>query len=772
MIPVLYEQNETNFNTNGLGRLSDAISCTITEERNGGFELMMEYPIEGIHFSELRNARIIKATPADGRADQRFSIYRIDKLIGGKARVYAEHISYQAAYIPVMPFSAGSATAALVGLKTNAVATCPFTFSTDIVSSASFSQEKPDNMRSMMFGAKGSVLDVYGGEYEFDNLTILLRSQRGSDNGVTLRYGKNITDLSQENNITSTFTAIMPYAMKDEQVITLPEKTISASTAGNYPYLRVKTVDLSSEFEDGEEITVAKLRQKAQAYISSHGIGVPAVSVKVSFAALWQTEEYKDIAPLERVNLCDTVTVLFEELGVSTKAKVIKTEYNVLLDRYDSIEIGQPKQTISARATQEVNQKIEDSESMLLRAQKHATELITGGLGGHVVMKLNANGQPEEILIMDTDNMQTARKVWRFNLQGWGYSSTGVNGPYTLAATQDGEFVADFITAGTLNANIIKAGILTDTRGKFSLNMLTGDLVMNSGTFKGNVTGATITGSSITSTKTEGGVTHTTSINGGKIRTNDLDATGGSIQGTNISGSTITSTKTEGGTTKTTTISGGKITTNAIDATGGSIQGTNISGSTITSTKTEGGVTKTTTISGGKITTNNLDATGGKINGSEVTGATIQTAASGRRIKMDTSTSIKGMNGNTIDNLINLEQSVSGTNQMTIDARSQLNIRTPKLYVTNVSAGEQAATVYETYTEKDNGYNFISKVEKEMSQHSPWNCRELNLNGLPPEEEDYDVKCTLPVYLRVETTNFKLIHGMLLNDKTATSRVI
>ena len=483
MIPILFSENATSFTTNGIERLSDAIKCVVKEERNGAYELEMEYPITGVHYSDITESKIILAVPADGKYAQPFRIYKTEKLISGRIRVYAEHITYQANHIPVMPFEANSAASAMAQLQSNAVGPNPFTLWTDLQTTGHYVQEEPESIRARLGGQEGSILDLYGGEYEWDNYTIKLHQHRGQDRGVVLRYGKNLTDLSQENNITTTYTAVCPYVKEseDDPLITLPEKYIAASNAGNYPYLRIKTIDFTKEFDDDEEITVAALRQKTNEYIAANNIGIPKISIKVSFVALWQTEEYKNIAPLERVNLCDTVTVKFEKLGVEAKAKVIKTEYNVLLDRYNSIEIGEAKSTISATVATQEQKIVTEVDSDLLRAQKHATELITGGLGGYVVLKRNANGKPEELLIMDKENIEEAVHVWRYNKNGWGYSSTGYNGLYTLAATLDGGFVADFITTGTLNANLVKAGMLSDKAGANYWDMVTGDFQLSPG---------------------------------------------------------------------------------------------------------------------------------------------------------------------------------------------------------------------------------------------------------------------------------------------------
>lgn len=495
MIPILFSENATTFTTNGLGRLADAIKCVVREERNGAYELEMEYPITGVHYSDITESKIILAVPADGKYAQPFRVYKIERGIAGKIRVYAEHITYQANHIPVMPFEANSAASAMAQLQSNAVGSNPFTLWTDLQTTGHYVQEEPESIRARLGGQEGSILDIYGGEYEWDNYTIKLHQHRGQDRGVVLRYGKNLTDLTQENNITTTYTAVCPYVKEseDDPLITLPEKYIAASNAGNYPYLRIKTIDFTKEFDDDEEITVAALRQKTNEYIAANNIGIPKISIKVSFVALWQTEEYKNIAPLERVNLCDTVTVKFEKLGVEAKAKVIKTEYNVLLDRYNSIEIGEAKSTISATVATQEQKIVTEVDSDLLRAQKHATELITGGLGGYVVLKRNANGKPEELLIMDKENIEEAVHVWRYNKNGWGYSSTGYNGQYTLAATLDGGFVADFITTGTLNANLVKAGMLSDRAGANYWDMVTGDFQLSPGA---SVRGSTVANTS------------------------------------------------------------------------------------------------------------------------------------------------------------------------------------------------------------------------------------------------------------------------------------
>ena len=324
----LYSPATTDFSTNGIGQLSSAISCFVEEKRNGSYELEMQYPVDGVHFSDIQHSCLIMAKPADGKPEQPFRIYKITKPLNKRVTVKARHISYQTSHIPVAPFTAASCAQALNGLKSNAAEACPFEFWTDKSTTANFSVEEPSSIRSRLGGTRGSILDTYGGEYEWDGYTIKLHSERGSDKGVTLRYGKNITDITQEENIENTITGVYPYWKGSEEgsgetLVELDEKVLHSANAQNFPYQMTVPLDMSSYFQNPP--TQAQLRERAQAYMKANKIGIPSVSIKVSFLPLWQTEEYKELMNLERVNLCDTVTVIFERLGVEATAKVVRT---------------------------------------------------------------------------------------------------------------------------------------------------------------------------------------------------------------------------------------------------------------------------------------------------------------------------------------------------------------------------------------------------------------------------------------------------------------
>lgn len=475
MTPILYEGNEVNFTTNGLGRLADAISCKVVEERNGMYELEMKYPITGIHYSDIQENRIILAQPRDGGLTEPFVIYKISRPLDGIITINAEHISYRLTRMVVSPFTAGSIQEAFSNLPNNVTPTCPFTFTTDLTVTGGYSIDTPRSVRGMLSGEEGSILDVYGhGDYEFSRWNVILRQNRGSDNGVTLRYGKNITALNNTLDMTEVYTGICPFWTNGETTVMLPEKVVLSNHVSDYPYQIIKTVDFSSDYEDAP--SVAQLRAKAQSYVANNEGWKLRNNITVSFVQLWSTEEYKNIAALERVNMCDVVHVVYSKLGVDFTTQVVRTDYDVLQERYNSITLGNTYYTLNNFFDEEIASSEEAQTSHMQKAIARATKLIQGGLGGHVVFNTNADGEPQEILIMDTDNISTAVNVIRMNLNGIGFSTSGYNGPFTTAWTIDGHFVADFIDTGTLTANIIKSGVLQDEGGNTTFNLATGAL--------------------------------------------------------------------------------------------------------------------------------------------------------------------------------------------------------------------------------------------------------------------------------------------------------
>lgn len=467
MKPILYDSTEKQFTTNGIGTLADAISCTVIEERNGSYELEMEYPLGGINYDEIRNNRIILAMPSDGQKAQPFRVFKITRPIGGVVKIYAVHLSYDLSGIPVAPFTANDCSSALNGLKSNSMIANPFEVWTDISGSGKYKQNSPASFRSRLAGTDGSILDSFGkgAELEFDRLTVKVHQNRGRDNGVTIRYGKNLTDLKQQESIENVRTGVIAYWYKEENntqdVIVGEIQYLENHT--DYPKENIHVLDCSADFDKKPD--KQQLNMRAKQYVKSNNIGIPKVSIDVSFIQLWQTEEYKDVVSLERVSLCDTVHVVFDKLGVNAVAKVIKTEFDVLNERYIKITLGEARSSFGEAIREATKSTIQPLvKSMVNIAVSNATANISG-FSGYVTKITDANGNWSELVISDQADYQQARNVWRWSQGGLGFSSNGYAGPYTTAITADGHINGAMITAGTINANIINVGnkVLTET---------------------------------------------------------------------------------------------------------------------------------------------------------------------------------------------------------------------------------------------------------------------------------------------------------------------
>lgn len=470
MIPILYKADAVDFSTFGIGALSECTLCEVTEERNGAFECTLKYPVTGILFAELKNERLIKAKPNDTSKEQLFRIYRITTPINGIVTIYAQHISYDLSNIAELMWSSAmiSPSLAMNRLFTKTASTHNFKCSTDFSSGKPFSVSKPKSVRACLGGSEGSMLDRWGGEYEWDNFNVVLHSNRGKDNGVVIEYGKNLTDMEQDNDFTDVYTDILPYAVfsdeNTEKVITLSEITLPIIDNPTRQKTLIK--DFTEFFEDKSSINENSLRNKAKNFIKANPLGVETPTLTVEFEPLWKQPEYSAI--LERVSLCDTVTIRHSALGITVKSKVIKTVYDALAEKYVSITLGTAKSnfvnTVGDIKTElsEVKNKTEHFPLLINTAVKNATSLITGQNGGYVVINTNSvSGQPYELLILDAPTIESAVNVWRWNVGGLGFSKNGYNGPYETAITSDGQIVADFITSGTLTANIIKAGVIS-----------------------------------------------------------------------------------------------------------------------------------------------------------------------------------------------------------------------------------------------------------------------------------------------------------------------
>lgn len=502
MIPVLYEKNEEHFRTNGICRLVDCMSCEATEERNGIYEVEFRYPVNGAHFSEITLGRIIYVTHDETKIPQPFDIYKRSAEIDGVVTFNASHVSNRLGSTILRPYTAGSCADALDKMTINALGGTRFVFWTDKSVEANFDLKYPQNIRATLSGVTGSILDVFGtGEYEFDKWTVRLYAHRGSDTSVQLRYGKNLSDITAEADESGTYNSVIAYWHSEEtgETVTVPVALVAENTESkidawtdenetaitnengeplefNALKLRTYTLDLTQEFM--EKPTVADLETLARKKFSSSKPWESSESISVDFVQLWQTEEYASVAPLQRLRLCDTATVLYPQANINVRKKVIRVVYDSLLERYSEMELGTPSATLSETirdvTLQASMSTMTSISAMTQQAVSRATEMITGGLGGYVVIHM-INDRPAEILVLDTPDIESAVNVIRVNQNGVGFSRNGYNGEYRNAWTIDGILNADFIQAGTLSADRIYGGIIRALSGDSSWNLETGD---------------------------------------------------------------------------------------------------------------------------------------------------------------------------------------------------------------------------------------------------------------------------------------------------------
>ena len=469
MIPILYSPSmitegsvPTHF---GIGSLTDCIDYKVTEDRNGKYELNLAYPANGIHADQIQYGSFIKVKPNFTDDPQLFQVIKVGKTMSGQFSIYCQHISYLLSGKVISSGTAGSATAACLLLTGSAGG---FTITTDKNVAADFTVTEPSSVRSWFGGKKGSLLDIYGtAEWHYDNFTCSLLAHRGADRGVQLRYGKNLTQLSQEINMENLCTGIIPFCIAEDGTKTVGTKV---STGLTLDFPRDKAVDFTDDVDFASATPVAtQLATLASNYISNNNFTDVFNSITLDFVQLSNLQE--------RVDLCDTVHIFFEALGITATLKCVSCTWDGLAERYTACTFGDMRTNIADTiVTQEKEIKDKPSTTSMNSAISRATEAITGNLGGYVVIHdANGDGEPDEILIMDTPDISTAVKVWRWNASGLAYSDQGYDpAEFTLAITANGEIVADFITTGTLTANLIKAGVLSDVNGNSTIDMTTG----------------------------------------------------------------------------------------------------------------------------------------------------------------------------------------------------------------------------------------------------------------------------------------------------------
>lgn len=464
---TLYKPNETDFTHNGIGALDKNIyNATVEEELNGLFLFSFSYPLFAPRGLEIEGMSIIKVPTPDG--EQLFRV-AAPKVSMGEITAQCYHIFYDLTENLIEDIFAETTNGN--GAMNRMSAGCqykhPFQFYSDVPKIASARIVRKNPVEALLDSSQdNSFVNRWGGELKRDNFDVKMLLNRGMDRGVVIRHKKDL--LGYEGNVDwkSPITRIMPQGFDG---LFLPEKYVDSPLINKYPHPKIKVVEFkhikaaigeNADDEDAVPLEEAYrlLRQAAKDMFTIQKVDQPKATYNVKFQELSQTEEYKDYKHLQSVYMADTVTVEHQEDGIDIKAKVIAYKYDPIKNEYLDITIGNFKESftdVSGRVDL-VQEELSNMPGSILDAAKaNATSLINSGFGGHVRI------YPDRILIMDTKDEKSAKKVWQWNLNGLGYSSTGVNGPYGTAITSDGRIVADFITAGTLSGNLVQGGEIT-----------------------------------------------------------------------------------------------------------------------------------------------------------------------------------------------------------------------------------------------------------------------------------------------------------------------
>nr|DAO15835.1 MAG TPA: tail protein [Caudoviricetes sp.] len=362
MRPILFNKNETAFDTYGLGELN-VTKGTVTRERNGNYTLYAEIPVNDPATASLEKEMKLKADAGLRTKNQTFEISRIVKDSSNIVKIYGQHISHKLEYMGLVngrPFS-GSAFTALAIWHNATIGDLRFDVWSDIQTTGKgvFDISKMENARQALGGVEGSILDIYGGEYEFDNMTVRLHKQLGRTAPTVLEYGRNILSAELDETIESAYTSVLPFAtytpdkpegdtsdsQPDPVTVTLPENYVDSKYKALYAHRRIKVVDFSSEFKSDSKSkdipTPDKLRKIANDYMERNEIGKPKINIKIEYADLARTLDYADNGWIEEVELCDIVPVYYPQIGLTDETlKVTTITYDFVNERNESVEYG------------------------------------------------------------------------------------------------------------------------------------------------------------------------------------------------------------------------------------------------------------------------------------------------------------------------------------------------------------------------------------------------------------------------------------------------
>lgn len=479
MYPILYPANEKKFENNGLGIITDVEEISVVEELNGQFELEMTVPIQTCNRLNIEKRMFIFVDANETDQGQPFRIYEYDKADDYTMFIRAKHITFdtEKQFIESYKNDRVKTVEALNEILTRSEPKKPWIAWSDIDTETKVNLERQQTSDCIQ-GVRGSMLDSFGGEIKRDMYRFEFHKQRGRDNGVLIAFQKNMTGIDVKLDIDSVATRIFPYAQGENEgdIIILPERFIDSPYINNYDDILIRVVEIQ------DVKSVEQLRNKAKSFFVNNKIDIPKMSAKISFVPLQKVAGYEKYAVLERVALGDTVHCSHPDFPEVTAAKVIRTDYDPISEMYHSIEIGDAKFSLTGSQKgleDKIKDDIENNKSEWRKIIDQVTDKITGNSGGHVV--LHPKNNPSEIFVMDKDDINLAKQVLRINKEGIGFSKNGVNGPFETAWTVDGVFLADFIKAGKLNADLINvinlkadsivSGILRSRNTRFRIDL-------------------------------------------------------------------------------------------------------------------------------------------------------------------------------------------------------------------------------------------------------------------------------------------------------------
>lgn len=468
----LFKKNETDFDHNE--HILQPTKCEVSEDENGIFEL--DY--ESLLNKEIEVGSIIKApTP---RGEQLFRIYKPTHTLR-KTTAKARHIFYDllSNFLEDSRPTQTTGSGALASILGGTLYPHRFEGISNIANTSTAYYVRKNPVQAIL-GLDNCLVKNWGGYIKRDNFTIR-HIENGRDNGYEIRYGKNLQGIREEIDDSKVVTKIMPTWVVENVVHMLPEKYVDSPLIANYPHPKVAEIRIN--VPESVSNKVDYVRTEAAKYFSEHDIDKPIINYKVDFISLRKISEYKDFVWLEELDLYDVVNVIVPKMDLQLKSNVISYKYDCIKERFNQIEIGNFTNSLAKNTSsliKEIDNKIDVKASELEAKQQEATDKLAGVNGGNIVIRRTADGKPYEILVMDTADMATAREVVRINKNGIGFSHNGIIGPYSVAITIDGHIVADFMDTGTMTANIVKAGVLSNTNGRISINMETGAINFDS----------------------------------------------------------------------------------------------------------------------------------------------------------------------------------------------------------------------------------------------------------------------------------------------------